>query len=194
MLQTTPKRLIPADAALTYPEPNSWEARWIWCEQPTEGKHDFVYFRKNFQLKSNSKPAYVYVTAEREYELWINGCFLGRGPVLSDPCFKRYDTYEVAKYLTEGTNCLSAIVYHDCTRFRMTSNAEARGFLCQMDIDGKAVVVTDETWLAKRSEAWRGELTYVDDVKWMESYDSRYAPENENAPCRKDATNAIKGL
>ena len=76
----------------------------------------------------------------------------------------------------------------------MTSNAEARGFLCQMDIDGKAVVVTDETWLAKRSEAWRGELTYVDDVKWMESYDSRYAPENENAPCRKDATNAIKGL
>lgn len=194
MVKTVSKRLLPADAALAHPEPDSWKAHWIWCEQATEGKHDFIYFRKTFPLESNGKASYIYVTAEREYELWINGCFLGRGPVLSDPCFKRYDTYEVTSYLKEGDNCIAAIVYHDCTRFRMTSNAEAYGFFCQMNIDGKAVVATDETWLAKRSEAWRGELTYVDDIKWMEIYDSRYAPENEHTKCRKDAINSIKGL
>ena len=63
-----------------------------------------------------------------------------------------------------------------------------------MNISGKPVVVTDETWLAKRSEAWRGELNYVDDIKWMDNYDSRYTPENEHKECRKNASASIKGL
>lgn len=181
-----------ADAAdLPFAEPD-WTAKWIWCKEQTEGRNDFVYFRKKFQFEVSLGDAYLYVTADKFYEIWINGIFIGRGPALSDPAFKRYDVYKVSDYLKTGQNCIAAMVYHDCSRFRMTSNAEAYGFLCQLNVKDKPVAATDETWKAVLSRAWRDDITYVDDITWMECYDSRFAPENEK--CRKNTVNTIFGL
>lgn len=79
-----------------------------------DGTHDYVCFRKMFRLDHMPETPVVHITAEQEYVLWINGAFAGRGPALSDPRFKRYDSFHVGNLLREGENVIAALVYHHC--------------------------------------------------------------------------------
>ena len=118
---------------------------------PTEGKGDFVYFRREFELSSVPPAALLRSAADREYALWVNGCFVGRG-LISDPRFKRYDTRDVSSLLRRGQNCIAALVYHDISIHRWTVCPEAHGFLCQLEA-GEFTLVSNEDWAARRSEA-----------------------------------------
>ena len=114
-----------------------WEGKWIWISPEEKKVEEYIYFRKRFSVKKNVSEANLYITAERDYECWINGKFVGRGPVLSDPRFKRYDIIKIENYLEDGENLLSVIVYHDGANIeshKMTPYAEYSGLLCQIEI------------------------------------------------------------
>ena len=55
-----------------------------------------VYFRKTFELPSQPRNAPAYVTADSRYRLYVNGKFVGRGPVRSYPRFQYYDVYDLS--------------------------------------------------------------------------------------------------
>ena len=109
----------PPDAPVATKPFTSWSGKWIWTADPTEGKGDFVYFRREFELSSVPPAAVLRSAADREYALWVNGCFVGRG-LISDPRFKRYDTRDVSALLRRGKNCIAALVYHDISIHRWT--------------------------------------------------------------------------
>ena len=85
------KRTPFPDAAADYP-PAVWQAAWIWTADPTDGKHDYVCFRRTFDLASVPKQALLRMAAQQNATLWVNGKLIAHGPPISDPRFQRYET------------------------------------------------------------------------------------------------------
>src|SRR5512132_557634 len=92
-----------------------WSGHWIGGHQPraaTGTPADFLtggdaarefsrsMFRKTFDLQGLPAGAAARITADSRYVLWVNGHEVGRGPARSQPFRQRYDSYDLAPYLT----------------------------------------------------------------------------------------------
>lgn len=134
-----------------------WKAKWIWLEEAELKTNTFVHFRKKFNLDKQAKKAVVNITADSRYKLFINGTFIGRGPVPSDPRWQYYDTYEVGNLLNEGENVIAAFVlnYGEGSG-RYIPGRGALLFQCNIESETgeKTVIASDSTWKAKLSDCW----------------------------------------
>lgn len=160
-----------------------WEGKWIWISPEEKKVEEYIYFRKRFFVKKNVSEANLYITAERDYACWLNGKFVGRGPVLSDPRFKRYDIIRIENYLEDGENLLSVIVYHDGANIeshKMTPYAEYSGLLCQIEIiDDKESYITaasDSSFKVFSSKGYYNCGITFNDSFWPEFYNANLDP------------------
>lgn len=131
-----------------------WTGVWIWPSGEKAPRNSYTYFRKRLELDEGPRGVRVHLTADSRYQLWVNGSFVGRGPVRSDRRHLYYDTWDLAPYVRRGKNVVAVLVHHygESTFQYM----QGRGGLLA-DIVGPAGVVlarTDATWKAQRSEAW----------------------------------------
>ncbi len=170
MLKDLP-RLPFFDAAPEWP-PVQWQAAWIWSAAPTSGNHDYVYFRRQFSLDKAPTRALLRIAAEREATLWVNGVLVDHGPPISDPRFKRYQTHAIGGLLKVGLNCVAVRVYHDQGIGAFTAHAEARGLLCQIELDNQTPVGTDATWRAIPAQAYLKPTPRMGDSMWAEVFDA----------------------
>lgn len=60
-----------------------WNAKYIWGSK--ENQNNYNYFRKSFKIDKQIKRAIVYTTAHNDYQLYLNGEFVGVGPARSNP-------------------------------------------------------------------------------------------------------------
>lgn len=160
---------------------DSWEAKWIWLENSDDGMHDYICFRKEFLFDGKLSAPVIHITAEREYILWVNGHFIGRGPTLSDPRYKRYDSFSLNDFLMPGKkNVIAVLVYHndDQGAKRLTPYAESRGMLCQIDDKDKTLLCSDEEWKTARHKGWMRPTVNFDDSGYPEWYNAQAFPEN----------------
>ena len=159
----------------------SWKARWIWDKDDGKIKNSYYYFRKEFNLSKPANNFRLYITAETRYKLYLNGKFIGQGPVQSQPFFKYYDIYEVDQYLKVGKNCIAIIVNY------VGNMPDTRGGLLVEILNGEGVplIWTDAHWKVKRAEAWR-ENTFCfrmnKSTPYQEFYDARKAPSGWTVP------------
>lgn len=194
--------------------PPRWQAKWIWQassrwlvfnpEKQTlefkpilpEEKNTHLYFRKTFDLPGRAQTAPAYVCADSRYKLYVNGQFVGRGPVRSYPQFQYYDVYDLAKYLQPGRNVVAAVVhfYGETTAWYVPARGGVigfgsgrkavpgkGGFLFQCDVrtsDGRQLTIaTDETWKIKTADAWKQDTPRVNfSLGFIEVYDARKEP------------------
>jgi len=81
------------------------KAQWIWDPRfkVIIGPGDHYYFRRKFDI-----PAYkvvsgtIKVTAVNEYELYVNGSYIGRGQSWADA-----ESYSISNYLNSGANVIA---------------------------------------------------------------------------------------
>ncbi len=132
------------DQLTSVPNIPKWSAHWIWMQN--NKNYSFVCFRKKFSLQQTGLVSMLHITANNDYQVYLNGKRIGFGPPFSHSRYKRYDTYDVTAQLAAGENCLSVIVHH-CTD-NDSVNPEYRGLLCQLDIQNNAVCVSDTSWKA----------------------------------------------
>ena len=74
-----------------------WNAYWIWENGHKKEENSYYYFRKTFHMDSVSGIYKLYITAETFYKVYINGKYIGTGPVFSQPYFKYYDVYQIKR-------------------------------------------------------------------------------------------------
>ncbi len=76
-------------------------ARWIWLPAPHHCKNAYVCFRRRFVLNNNVAPqsATLKITADARYEAYLNGHWLGHGPIRSWPTPWPVDTYDIGHLL-----------------------------------------------------------------------------------------------
>jgi len=97
-----------------------WRGRWIWDRAPEEAywwrttdvEARSLYLRRDFEVANVPRRLPVRVTCDSRYELFLNGGFVGRGPVRGEPEHLGWDEYDLAPLLVIGRNVLVALCHY----------------------------------------------------------------------------------
>ncbi|MFH0945637.1 MAG: family 78 glycoside hydrolase catalytic domain [Planctomycetota bacterium] len=128
--------------------PGHWTAEQIW--DGTVGGNNYCYLRHRFDLPKQVVLARLHVSAHDDYELYVNGQYVGKGPAQSDPYDRQlYNTYDVADLLGTGSNTIAALAhYHGAGAGCGVLGTPA--FILQMHVkfvdQSTTTVVTDASW------------------------------------------------
>ena len=157
----------------------SWRAKWIDPELPHEDsqRQPSSVLRKVFQV-SDTKNARLYITCHGLYEAKLNGKRVGNfvlAPGADDYRLRlQYQTYDVTDLLQLGENEI-AVTLGDGW-YRGNNGVDGlynyygsdMALLCQLEVSGKPVLLSDETWQASQSGPIR-----LNDMEKGEEYDAR---------------------
>jgi len=127
-----------------------WRGKWIWTSQKAPQRNAFVGFRRFVPYKGG--PATLHITADSRYVLYVNGAWLGQGPVRAWPWSWRYDSYDLTPHLRVGDNLIAVLVNHYGEgNFQYLPGPP--GLLAQIEMD-RATVFTNATWRAATDPAF----------------------------------------
>ena len=157
----------------------NWRAKWIDPELPHEDsqRQPSSVLRKVFQV-SDTKNARLYITCHGLYEAKLNGKRVGNfvlAPGADDYRLRlQYQTYDVTDLLRLGENEI-AVTLGDGW-YRGNNGVDGlynyygsdMALLCQLEVSGKPVLLSDETWQASQSGPIR-----LNDMEKGETYDAR---------------------
>lgn len=133
-----------------------------------------ILFRKKFVLSGSIETAKLYITADDYYKVYINGQFVGQGPAPSYPEKYNYNVIDVSTYLRKGENTLAVHTYYQGLINRVWVSGDYRhGLLCDLTVNEKTVVKSDESFLTHRHTGFSqmGMSGYA--TQFLERYDSR---------------------
>ena len=128
-----------------------WKARWIAAPKTRENADAAFWIRKEFSLDAVPERALAFVNPQGYCELYINGQKVGNdvlAPAVSKlPARSLYVTYDIARLLRPGKNCVG---------LWLDNGWAGRNPLVRAQIDwtvgGKPTTLgTDRTWLARES-------------------------------------------
>jgi hypothetical protein len=108
-----------------------------------------VRFRRRFDYDGGS--ARLHLTADSRYTLWVNGIYVGQGPVRAWPQHWRYDTYDLAPYLRAGENVVAILVNHYGEGTFQYLHAPP-GLLAQLELT-RSTIASDDQWRASPDPA-----------------------------------------
>ncbi len=136
-------------------KPNfKWQAQWVWLNDFITS--DVLLARKTFNLSSIPETATLRITATSQYQLFINGEYLRRGPSRSAPHHQSFDILNITNLLKEGKNVMAVRVHKQNKKY--SYNLEQRGGLLaqlEMNSNGKIEsVVTNSDWKVSRQLSW----------------------------------------
>ncbi len=122
-----------------------WNARWIGPE-PTGPFTSRALFRRSFEF-ADPAGARLFIGAERDYQLFVNGRFVCRGAPPSPYYYRFYDEVDLADHLVAGDNCIAVLVSH--------VGASVLGLLAELvDGEGAAAIATDDSWRVTSHTGW----------------------------------------
>ena len=158
---------------------SNWQAKWIDPEltEDTTQRHPASYLRRRFALDSAGN-ARLYITCHGLYAAYLNGRRVGDFVLApgTDDYRKRLQvqTYDVSALLKEGENELLVVLGDGWYRGNVGVDGlnnyygSDLALLCQLEVDGKVALVSDESWEASQSGPVR-----QNDMQLGESYDAR---------------------
>jgi len=164
------------------------DARWIWDAGEPHPNNYFLMFRRNLRLPSPPDAAVLHVTSSDRYVLYVNGQYLGRGPARSDPRWKSYDSYTVAKNLKAGENTVAVLAYHYGQNTdpkgpylgNAYASGERAGLWAKLEVttgSQTTVIPSGSDWRIRRALGWKQDVAPVNPlVGFPEVYDARRDP------------------
>ncbi|MEM7573068.1 MAG: hypothetical protein AAF433_09215 [Bacteroidota bacterium] len=79
----------------------------VWSQAEGGQRGEYVYFRRSFRLADLPQTAELQLYADSRYALYVNGQYLGFGPVRSYHAHPYFDSYDLRPYLREGDNVIA---------------------------------------------------------------------------------------
>lgn len=159
----TAAKALPKPAASVAPAASAGHALlrgadWIWPEGYMYLYNLFAQFRHDFELPAGLKgipqQAFLHITADKGYRLYINGRHVCRGPARGYQSHWPFDTVDVRPYLQAGHNWISVEAYTTGISTFTYLHLTKAGFLCAADW-GKVKIATGRHWLMRRDPAHR---------------------------------------
>ena len=158
---------------------SEWAAKWIDPEEAPDKKvrQPASYLKKEFNVKESGN-ARLYITAHGLYEVRINNTRVSDFVLApgTDDYRKRlqYQVYDVSDLIKAGVNRIDVVIGDGWYRGNNGIDGASHIFgddlalLCQLEIDGKLVMKSDETWYASQEGPIR-----FSDMEIGEVYDAR---------------------
>ncbi len=185
-------------------EPMISQSAWIWPEGELYLTNCHAQFRHDFVLNEIPAEAPLFITADQSYRLYINGCYVCRGPARgyqsSWPC----DEIDVARYLRCGHNIIAAEAYNPGIGTFQYLHCSAAGFFCAAEWNGVSIHTSKKNWIMRRSPANNPNIARLsrqmgfqedfnanaDDLSWI---DSEIPPEWTESPMYRWSGEVIFG-
>lgn len=132
-----------------------------------ENRHVYALYRNTIHIPSEVVYGVLRISAGSYYKLYINGEYVGRGPVREAYPWYQYDEYDMKPYLLNGHNLIAVHVYHRGQQ-TYTENVGVMGLWTEGEIhtnDGNFMInVHMDGWKVKR------DLSFVQDTPcWSQS-------------------------
>ena len=131
------------------------KAPWIWPAQILP--NSYCCARGVFLNERPVLSARLKVAADSRYQCWLNGHYLGQGPVPFRAPHFFHDVFDVTEHMVEGRNAL-ALLGHFFGKPTHTYAVGQPGLAAELEIidaDGTLRVFhTDNTWRVRLSRAW----------------------------------------
>ncbi|NRB64189.1 MAG: family 78 glycoside hydrolase catalytic domain, partial [Saprospiraceae bacterium] len=138
-----------------------WQAQWIWTKPSL--KADMVLARRTFDLQEVPQKSTLFITASSQYQLFINGQYIRRGPARSAPHHQSYDILDVRPYLQKGANCIAIRVHHQQNKYAYHFKGRP-GMLAQLELTSNnnyTIISTDDQWKVLPDPAWDSQAPVV---------------------------------
>jgi len=123
-----------------------WKASWITSPDAPHRDESVLHFRKELDLAAQPARFVVYVSADNQYLLKVNGKYVGTGPSHGDIQHWKYTTYDIAPVLHPGTNLIAATVWNFGENAQVRQITDRVGFLIDGDPGNPAEIHSDQTW------------------------------------------------
>lgn len=140
----------------------------------SEHRNQHILFRRKFSVSLAFREAKLYISADDYYKLYINGTFVAQGPSPSYHFQYNYNEIDVTQYLRVGENQIAVHTLYQGLINRVWQSGDFRhGLICDLLVDGCAVLVSDGDFLVANHSGYRESGTCGYDTQFLESYDSR---------------------
>ncbi len=158
-----------------------WKANWIWFPEKSKAVDFHFYTRKQFNIQQIKGKALLHISAYSDYQLFINGNFIGRGPNPTFPKSQYYDTWDVAPYLSSGDNMIAVMVHNYGVGLHWIPVGPG-GLIAQLEInDGNITqtIITDSSWKVKQAESFAANSPRMMwSCKFLETFDFNHYEEH----------------
>lgn len=164
-------------------DPEDWSAEWIRAE--SHASLEFYFLRTEFELDSSKSiaQARAYASAGHQYELYVNGETVDRGPAYNYPDDQYYKTIDVTACLREQ-NAIGALYNWNAEGQYRPANEP--GFIVQFVIEyedgSETVVTTDGSWRVRQAPWQETEVRNGDLRDPIEVIDGRGFPDRWTEP------------
>lgn len=138
-------------------------------------KNYHMLARRKFNLQKGIETAFIDISADDYYKLYINGKFVAQGPA---PCYYfhyYFNRIDISKFLKAGENVIAVHVYYQGLINRVWNSGDYRqGLIAELFIDNELELFTDTEWKYKKAEEYlQGSETLGYDTQFSENIDSR---------------------
>jgi hypothetical protein len=132
-----------------------WPAEWVTVPGIDRTAYGVYLFRKQFGLATAPDTFPILISADNQYELFVNGEFAGRGPAHGDLDHWYYDTLDLADHLQAGDNTLAVRVWNAGEHRKMAQISYATALIVQAGARAGAPVSTDTSWRCRPDPGYR---------------------------------------
>ena len=171
--------------------PQEEQGNWIWIQQPEPDQNYYLFARKSFRLTSKPVEAILKTSADSSYQLYVNGHYVGRGPVRSGAGYSYFDTYNIAEFLQKGSNVIAFLVHYLGVN-TYSYAIGSPGLICKADITLRKQSVsisTDGTWKVRQALDHTDAGARMNEMLgFQEVYDSGLRLDNWNQPKLSERT------
>ncbi len=150
-------------------------------------------FRRVFQVgPSAARRADLHIFADAKYQLWVNGCYLGRGPTFFHPHRRPVDRYDISQCLVAGKNVIAVLVHAPGLALHNYIPADLPGLVARLDLNfaggRQLALVSDSRWKVTDQTGWSADTPRRSwAIGFVESYDFNRAPLGWQSPEFDDA-------
>jgi len=157
--------------------------RWIWLTEEEQAVNQYAEFRRNFKFNdSHNNNLIAVVSADSDYELWVNGNFAGFNQYPNWPQDKTYNCHNVGKFVKKGINCIAIRVYYRGENFFGYCKGKA-GLIFSLFNNENVIIASDSSWKCRRSVAYKSGIVPKVTVQlgFTVEYDARKEDEWKDA-------------
>ncbi|MBP3919147.1 MAG: hypothetical protein J6I50_08255 [Clostridia bacterium] len=97
-------------------------ARWLWDPAYSKAENVYMDFDEHFTVKSKAKAYTMYISADANYAVYVNGNLISFGQYADYETYKVYDTLNLTDAIKEGENDIRVTVHgrgHNFSTYRI---------------------------------------------------------------------------
>jgi hypothetical protein len=147
---------------------------WIWYDRDEfDLVNSWMQARRAIHLARAPREAFIHLSADSRYRLWVNGVHVSRGPARGFQSSWPYDTVDIGPFLAEGDNVLAVLVHNYGVGTFQYVHAGAAGLLAG-GLVGEEDIATGPEWRVREAPGYGRTGARVSlELGFQERFDAR---------------------